>query len=898
MALITYCNYIATIKFSLNPTDLAPTILYVTINNIKYPATPGPDINNTGVLATNSYYYVKSGTAIYLGADYDAGEIFQTGGTTTFTGTGILGLVTGFVVYPQFDAFEVWLNGLGLGIFYFTYLPTCVVISSYQNSNTIILFGTPTGTIKSYLVSYREGGATNFRMMTYDPEAFTVGIPISYITGAVWVCEEDTGIIQGYAPRESGITSDFNKFAFIDVGSFVTATAIANPSVLNFDNASRGLFIGNNANGWFTFMYLGALNGHIILTHTSATAPIPTIGEVFSGDTSTTVAVVVSIISPTQTELKWILNYGGVVFKRFLDGETITGSSSGVAFTQVTAPQPDVDETIAADAIAIDLDNTIVLSIGSDLPDTYHRMIEMDMLTYPTWSMQLVLSPNKITILNSNVPTISTNNYWLSDGATGGQRVRIAELFGVGKQLNDICKVNEFRFAVTTKLSLVIINNYPQIPTVADKWTLRAETTPAGTVDLRGLVSNTDGTGTYILVCDYANDRVMRFTDEGILDNPVFISIEKPTEISIHNDEWIIVSNEGTTSKCSAFSPDGILYKEFSTSEINDTPEYLYPVLIVNYLYMGYTRAASATDALGLITETVTQHLGVDEVDCFTEDVIDNQYCDYVSSLAAAQASDLLFGVIIASVLYTPPVQYPLSDQVNIEAWLKSLDPLSFSVGLTYTVTGIPTLVEINTNTDWGYFVYLDLSDSSNQVFVSFTPINCAVRVPGCTSSLASNYNPLANFDDGSCIYDYGLPKRGCTDQSALNYDPLAVINDNTCVYPLEDEVDQLCCCAAEMGYRKAKSERLGEKQSCCDDLHLWYVQFAVEILKDYIKLGTQYRFEWIFDPLTSKYVSTPVTMDAEHLCFDLVTRDQILANAQQLCEGCCDGNTRLLDNL
>ena len=52
----------------------------------------------------------------------------------------------------------------------------------------------------------------------------------------------------------------------------------------------------------------------------------------------------------------------------------------------------------------------------------------------------------------------------------------------------------------------------------------------------------------------------------------------------------------------------------------------------------------------------------------------------------------------------------------------------------------------------------------------------CAVY--GCTNPQASNYNPQATVDDGSCI----LPS-GCTDPSAYNYDPNAVTNDGSCVY-------------------------------------------------------------------------------------------------------------------
>lgn len=56
------------------------------------------------------------------------------------------------------------------------------------------------------------------------------------------------------------------------------------------------------------------------------------------------------------------------------------------------------------------------------------------------------------------------------------------------------------------------------------------------------------------------------------------------------------------------------------------------------------------------------------------------------------------------------------------------------------------------------------------------------ILIYGCTSPDANNYNPDANTDDGSCLFDV----RGCMDRDALNYNPLATINEGCEYKPVE----------------------------------------------------------------------------------------------------------------
>ena len=52
--------------------------------------------------------------------------------------------------------------------------------------------------------------------------------------------------------------------------------------------------------------------------------------------------------------------------------------------------------------------------------------------------------------------------------------------------------------------------------------------------------------------------------------------------------------------------------------------------------------------------------------------------------------------------------------------------------------------------------------------------------VLGCTDPIATNYNPSATVDDGSCTIILG-----CTDPAATNYNPLATRDDGSCTYIL-----------------------------------------------------------------------------------------------------------------
>jgi len=101
-------------------------------------------------------------------------------------------------------------------------------------------------------------------------------------------------------------------------------------------------------------------------------------------------------------------------------------------------------------------------------------------------------------------------------------------------------------------------------------------------------------------------------------------------------------------------------------------------------------------------------------------------------------------------------------------------------------------------NTDDGSCVFpipgcTDMTATNYNAVATADDGSCTFSVPGCTDTLADNYNPVADTDDGTCTYPVD-PLQGCMDSTADNYNDLAELDDGTCTYEddIEEEIEEI----------------------------------------------------------------------------------------------------------
>ena len=145
-------------------------------------------------------------------------------------------------------------------------------------------------------------------------------------------------------------------------------------------------------------------------------------------------------------------------------------------------------------------------------------------------------------------------------------------------------------------------------------------------------------------------------------------------------------------------------------------------------------------------------------------------------------------------------------------------------------------------------------------IFVGTDSTDC-----GCTDPNATNYDPTATIDDGSCQFC------GCTDDTAINYNPAATSNctPDTCIYPnltppcipphIDQVFDKLKLCIADNGFSYHNKLIIGLIDDC-SIMNVWKL-----ILIDYL-LG-RIGLDCIYNCAD---ISTPDASDIYTSCDDI----------------------------
>ena len=234
-----------------------------------------------------------------------------------------------------------------------------------------------------------------------------------------------------------------------------------------------------------------------------------------------------------------------------------------------------------------------------------------------------------------------------------------------------------------------------------------------------------------------------------------------------------LVSSNSTPATC---------YGGADGTAIVIAPDSINGVALANtYLWSNGETTASASGLSG-ITYTVT--------------VSDSATgCSVTDSVIVGQGSEILITTVVLPTI-------PLTSTGSIDATVSGgVSPYSYSWSAVNNATFSAITEDISL---LAYDAYLLTVTDSIGCTASWQGLVDEVVVGGCTDPTAFNYDPAANFDDGSCVpvilgcidasacnldslantddgsCDYSCV--GCTDPTALNYDPTMTIDDGSCL--------------------------------------------------------------------------------------------------------------------
>ena len=125
-------------------------------------------------------------------------------------------------------------------------------------------------------------------------------------------------------------------------------------------------------------------------------------------------------------------------------------------------------------------------------------------------------------------------------------------------------------------------------------------------------------------------------------------------------------------------------------------------------------------------------------------------------------------------------INAPFTSEINWLVGNIDIDPLFNNAQIDdYHLTNSSPCIDagdpdLNGNGDTWEFDYEDQDPDSTRLDMGVFYFH---QIFGCADSLATNYNPVATTDDGSCDYF------GCIDETAINFDPHATLDDGSCFY-------------------------------------------------------------------------------------------------------------------
>lgn len=187
--------------------------------------------------------------------------------------------------------------------------------------------------------------------------------------------------------------------------------------------------------------------------------------------------------------------------------------------------------------------------------------------------------------------------------------------------------------------------------------------------------------------------------------------------------------------------------------------------------------------------------------------------------------------IVIAVVLNTGATTWTLEFYDFTGTTVLCTDPTTYTgstnTGLYSTICGVGLVA--------GNYI-ARVTDNLGCVEDHLFTIGTSVLTQGCTDPAADNYDPLAQCDDGTCVYC------GCMDPLANNYNPNAVCDDGSCDYTVPDNpcippnidrrITEITACLSEKGTEWLNQYRIGLNDDC-SLMNKWKLIFIQYLLKN-----------------------------------------------------------------